>query len=193
MLRAAAMLLRRHSQLRFLLVGDGSELPKYRELAGELGIETAVTFTGLLSNPTGAGVFEASDIYCQPSIWQEACPLAVLEAMSFKLPVIASDTGGMPELVADGRSGILVPVGDSEAICAALERLLIDADLRQSMGEAGYRLILEGIGSRRQHVNTWACLSAKAASKSRLRSLLRAWLAQCSGKGPCRHRPWLAG
>jgi glycosyltransferase involved in cell wall biosynthesis len=143
MLRAAAMLLRTHSKLRFLFVGDGPELPKYRELAIELGIEDAVVFTGLLSNPTEMGVFDASDIYCQPSHWQEACPLAVLEAMSVKLPVIASNTGGLPELVEDGRSGILVPVGGSLEICAALERLLGDADLRRSMGEAGYQLILK--------------------------------------------------
>jgi glycosyltransferase involved in cell wall biosynthesis len=143
MLRAAAIILRTHSKLRFLFVGDGPELPSYRNLAVELGIEGAVTFTGLLSNPTGIGVFDASDIYCQPSLWQEACPLAVLEAMSVKLPVIASNTGGLPELVEDGRSGILVPVGGSLEICAALERLLSDADLRRSMGEAGYQLILK--------------------------------------------------
>jgi glycosyltransferase involved in cell wall biosynthesis len=142
MLHAAAMLLRTHSGIRFLFVGDGPELPRYRELAIELGIEGAVTFTGLLSNPTEMGVFDASDIYCQPSLWQEACPLAVLEAMSVKLPVVASNTGGLPEIVADGRSGILVPVGGSLEICAALERLLVDADLRRSMGDAGYRSIL---------------------------------------------------
>jgi glycosyltransferase involved in cell wall biosynthesis len=107
-----------------------------------LGIEDAVIFTGLLNNPTEIGVFDASDIYCQPSLWQEACPLAVLEAMSVKLPVVASNTGGLPEIVADGRSGILVPVGGSLEICAALERLLVDADLRRSMGDAGYRSIL---------------------------------------------------
>ena len=143
MLRDAAMLLRTHSEIRFLFVGDGSELPRYRKLAVDLGIEGAVIFTGLLSNPTGIGVFDASDIYCQPSLWQEACPLAVLEAMSVKLPVIASNTGGLPELVEDGRSGFLVPVGGSLEICAALNRLLGDAKLRRSMGEAGYQLILK--------------------------------------------------
>ena len=142
MLRAAAMLLRTYSGLRFLFVGDGPKLPRYRELAVELGIEDAVIFTGLLNNPTEIGVFDASDIYCQPSLWQEACPLAVLEAMSVKLPVVASNTGGLPEIVTDGRSGILVPVGGSMENCAALERLLVDADLRRSMGDAGYRSIL---------------------------------------------------
>ena len=143
MLRAAAMLLRTHSGIRFLFVGDGPELSRYRKLAIDLGIEGTVIFTGLLSNPTGMGVFDASDIYCQPSLWQEASGLGVLEAMSVKLPVIASNTGGLPENVQDGRSGILVPVGGSKEICAALKRLLGDAELRRSMGEAGYKLILK--------------------------------------------------
>lgn len=143
MLRAAGMVLEKHSHLRFLFVGDGPELSSYRELVTKLGIETAVTFTGLLNNPTGMGVFDASDIYCQPSVWQEASGLGVLEAMSVKLPVIASNIGGLPENVEDGRSGILVAVGDSVAICAALERLLGDSNLRRRMGEAGYQLVIK--------------------------------------------------
>ncbi len=142
MLRAAAMLLHKHSGIHFLFVGEGPCLKAYQDLAAELGISGSVTFTGLLTNPTAMGVYDASDIYCQPSVWQEACPLSVLEAMSAKLPVIASNTGGLPELVQDGQSGILVPVEDCPGICAAVERLVEDPDLRQRMGEAGYQLTL---------------------------------------------------
>jgi glycosyltransferase involved in cell wall biosynthesis len=143
LLRAARLLLHKRTGLRFLFVGDGCKLSTYRKLASELDIQKDVIFTGLLSNPTDAGVFDATDIYCQPSNWQEACALAVLEAMSAKLPVIASNTGGLPELVDDSKSGVLVPAGGSIEICAALERLLDDADLRRSMGEAGYRSVLK--------------------------------------------------
>jgi glycosyltransferase involved in cell wall biosynthesis len=62
--------------------------------------------------------------------------------MSAKLPVVASNTGGLPEIVQDGLSGILVPVGDSHQIGAALEQLLADADLRRKMGEVGYQSTL---------------------------------------------------
>lgn len=143
MLRAAAMLLRNRSGVHFLFVGEGPLLRQYENLADDLGIGDAVTFTGLLTNPTAMGVYDASDIYCQPSVWQEACPLSVLEAMSAKLPVVASNTGGLPELVQDGISGILVPVGDSQEICAALDQLLADTELRRSMGEAGCQLTLD--------------------------------------------------
>lgn len=142
MLRAASALLREYSGVHFLFVGDGPQLPEYRELAHELGIADKVTFTGLLNNPTAMGVFDATDIYCQASVWQEASGLAALEAMSVKLPVVASNTGGLPENVRDGRTGILVPVGDVDAICAALKRLVANPDLRRNMGEAGYESVL---------------------------------------------------
>lgn len=142
-LQAFSTLLRKRNGIRLLLVGGGDELLQYRQFAVRLGIADAVIFTGILSNPTEMGLFEASDVYCQPSIWQEASGLAVLEAMSFKLPVIASNTGGLPDNVRHGETGLLVPVGDSERLCAALEELLEDADLRRSMGEAGYHLVLK--------------------------------------------------
>jgi glycosyltransferase involved in cell wall biosynthesis len=138
MLRAAATLLQQTTNVRFVLVGDGSLLNEYQRLAGELGVGAAVTFTGVINDPTDAGVFDASDIYCQPSRWQEASGLAVLEAMSLKVPVVASDTGGLPELVEDGRTGLLVPVGDSDRLAKALERLVTDPELRRTMGEASY-------------------------------------------------------
>jgi glycosyltransferase involved in cell wall biosynthesis len=143
MLHAARMLLRKQRDVHILLVGGGSELSKYRQLAVDFDIAESVTFTDILSNPTEVGVFDASDIYCQPSVWQEACPLAVLEAMSFRLPVIASNTGGLPELVLNGQNGILFPVKDSEKLCAALEELLDNSDLRKTMGEAGYQLVIQ--------------------------------------------------
>ena len=143
MLQAFEILLRRHRNVHLLLVGGGEELPKYRQLAADLGISGSVTFTGIVSNPTESGLFDTSDICCQPSIWQEASGLSVLEAMSFRLPVVASDTGGLPDNVHHGQTGILVPVADSEKLCAALDELLDNADLRRSMGEAGYQLVLK--------------------------------------------------
>jgi glycosyltransferase involved in cell wall biosynthesis len=95
-----------------------------------------------LNNPALMGVYDASDIYCQSSLWQEASGFAALEAMSFKLPVVASDTGGLAENIERERSGILVPVGNHEAMYAALDRLICNPALRNSMGEAGYQRIL---------------------------------------------------
>jgi len=142
MLRAAQLVLQQHPATRFLLVGGGEKLPEYRALAAEMRLEESVCFTDIVSDPIGAGVLDALDVYAQPSRWQEACPLAVLEAMSKKLPVVASNTGGLPELVDDGKTGILVPVEDHEKLAAALNLLIENVPLRQRMGEAGYESVL---------------------------------------------------
>jgi glycosyltransferase involved in cell wall biosynthesis len=143
LLRAAQAIRIKHPFVRFLLVGGGAQLAEYRALSQSIGLENAVCFTDLISDPVGAGVLDASDIYCQPSRWQEACPLAVLENMSKKLLVVASDTGGLPELVANGQTGILFPVGYDQSLAAALDRLVQDRELRHDMGEAGYASVLQ--------------------------------------------------
>jgi glycosyltransferase involved in cell wall biosynthesis len=66
----------------------------------------------------------------------EACSRAVLEAMASGTPVVAADTGGNPELIADGETGLLFPAGDGQALVAALLRLIQEPDLRQRMGQA---------------------------------------------------------
>ncbi len=111
-------------------------------MAEELGISERVRFTGLINNPTDEGIFDASDLYCQPSLWQEACPLAVLEAMSLKLAVVASRIGGLPELLEDGKTGLLAPAGDADAVGDCLLQLIRDEELRGTMGEAGYQSVV---------------------------------------------------
>ncbi len=136
-LEAARVLLARHSRLHFLFVGGGEMLDSYRATASRMDHSGRIHFPGIISEPVKAGVLDASDIYCQPSLWQEACPLAVLEAMSKGLPVVASDTGGLPELVIPGVTGLLTPVGSSVALEAAIEELIQDEALRTRLAKAG--------------------------------------------------------
>jgi len=72
-----------------------------------------------------------------PSVWPDPCPTVVMEAMAMGRPVIAARSGGIPDIVADGDTGILVPPGDVPALRAAITRLLADSRLRERMGEAG--------------------------------------------------------
>jgi glycosyltransferase involved in cell wall biosynthesis len=143
MLHAAKRLLDEGTDAYFMFCGDGPLLDQYRGMADELGITKRVRFTGLINNPTDEGIFDASDLYCQPSLWQEACPLAVLEAMSLKLAVVASRIGGLPELLEDGKMGLLAPAGDANAVGDCLLQLIRDEGLRRTMGEAGYRSVVE--------------------------------------------------
>ena len=142
LLEAARTLLAEMPETYFVLVGEGSHLQEYLDRSKELGVGDRVIFTGKILNPTDEGVFDATDVYCQPSVWQEACGLAVLEAMAVGAPVVASRIGGIPEIVRDEVSGILVPEEDPAALSGALKRLLTDAGLRQQFGQAGAEFVV---------------------------------------------------
>jgi glycosyltransferase involved in cell wall biosynthesis len=140
-LESARILLARHPRLHFLFVGGGEMLENYRAIAAQMEHADRIHFPGIISEPVKAGLLDASDIYCQPSLWQEACPLAVLEAMSKRLPLVASDTGGLPELVVRDVTGLLVPAGSSVALEGALERLIQDEALRARLAQAGWERV----------------------------------------------------
>lgn len=83
----------------------------------------------------------ASDVFCLPSTRREGLARSVIEAMAYRVPPIVTDSGGSPELVVDGESGLVVPVEDSGAIAAAVEKLHRDPDLRRRLGEGARRRI----------------------------------------------------
>lgn len=121
----------RGSHLRAAVVGNGP-------LDREVRARAATADVAVL--PLGGDPFPALaafDVYVLPSRW-ELFPLTVLEAMAASLPIVATDVGGIPEAVAEGETGILVPGGDTNRLAAAIERLAGDAALRERMGRAGY-------------------------------------------------------
>jgi glycosyltransferase involved in cell wall biosynthesis len=136
-LNAARLALRECPDLHFAFVGDGKYSDEYGRLAADLGIAERVTWTGLVTDTMEEGVFAASDISCQCSRWQEAFGLSIAEAMAFGKPVIATRTGGIPEVVEDGKTGFLVPCRDPSALAEKLVLLAGDPGLRLQMGEAG--------------------------------------------------------
>lgn len=121
---------------RLLLVGDGPERPRAAELARTLGVEDRVAFLG--SFPRVEAIMAISDLFLLPSE-QEAFGLAALEAMAAGVPVVATRAGGLPEVVVDGVTGLLVDVGDVDAMAEAALRILRDPDLRRAYGRAGRR------------------------------------------------------
>jgi glycosyltransferase involved in cell wall biosynthesis len=142
MLAAFARLAPRYPLARYRIVGKGGDKPRLAALAASLGLGDRVTFHEDLSDAELAELYRRCAIFALPS-GQEGFGIVFLEAMRFAKPCIGGDAGGTPEVVEHGRTGLLVPHGDVDALEAALERLLADPELRQELGRAGRRRLVE--------------------------------------------------
>ena len=120
-----------------LLLGDGPEKAAAAHLSRVLGVAERVRFLGVQEDVVP--FLSVADVCLMPPE-TEGCSLAVLEAMACRVPVVASRVGGLPEAVADGRTGFLCPMGDVPAMAAVCLRLA-DPNLRRALGEAARRVI----------------------------------------------------
>jgi L-malate glycosyltransferase len=128
-LRAAARLSHKLSNVEFVLVGDGPLRPELEREAGELGLQERVRFLG--DRRDIAAVLASLDVSVVPSA-SESLSNVILESMAAGVPVVATEVGGNSELAGDGR-GVMVPLGDEEALAAALERVLADREFRSTI------------------------------------------------------------
>jgi glycosyltransferase involved in cell wall biosynthesis len=140
LLRAFASARRELPQLELEIAGHGPLEPALRALARELGVADSVRFLGQVSPIQEA--IERSTVVVVPSMG-EGFGMVALEAMERARPVIAAAIGGLGELVRDGETGVLVPPGEAEPLCAAIVRVAGDAELARRMGEAGRRRALD--------------------------------------------------
>jgi glycosyltransferase involved in cell wall biosynthesis len=146
LLRALAQARGRVPGLVLDIAGQGPLEPALRAYAKELGLSDAVTFLGFVSPIQGA--LERSAAVVVPSLG-EGFGMVALEAMERGRPVIASDVGGLPEIVADGETGIVVPAGDAETLADAIVSIAADLPRAAAMGEAGRRRALESFTQER--------------------------------------------
>jgi glycosyltransferase involved in cell wall biosynthesis len=123
---------------RLLIIGEGSERDSLEAQAASLGIEERVVFTGRREDVPA--VTAALDVAVLPS-YREAQGLSVLEAMALSRPVIASRVGGIPEMIEDGVSGLLVEPHDCDALAAGIVRLLTDHPLADMIARRGHELV----------------------------------------------------
>ncbi len=136
LVQAVAIVRRQHPNLRLIIVGQGSQefVDRLKRLIAELELGQNVILTGYRGDVPR--LMRAADIYAMPSDG-EPFGLVFLEAMASGLPVIALDNGGTPEVVANGVTGLLSPLGDVESLAVNLQTVVGDVDLRKTLGEAG--------------------------------------------------------
>ncbi|MEM1175997.1 MAG: glycosyltransferase family 4 protein [Pseudomonadota bacterium] len=135
---AAMDLLPADMPAHLLLVGNMSADKLDRQIAASraAGRIHRVGFRG-----DAPAVTASCDVFCLPSTKREGLPRSVIEAMAYRVPPIVTDSGGSPELIEAGKSGLLVPVKDAQAIADAIVRLYRDADARRAMGDAARQRI----------------------------------------------------
>src|SRR3954452_33398 len=138
LLEAWPAVLRAVPDAYLLIVGEGSRRDALEAQARELRIAHRVVFTGRRDDIPA--VTAALDVAVLPS-WREAQGLSILEAMALSRPVVASDVGGIPEMVEDGVTGLLVPHDEPVALAAAIVRLLQDHGFAAPIARAGHDLV----------------------------------------------------
>jgi glycosyltransferase involved in cell wall biosynthesis len=136
LIEAAAALKPRFPDLKLVLAGDGFERPALARLAEGLGIARDVTFLGWVANSELPPYYRSAAVSVIPSL-EEGFGIPAAEAMGCETPVVASDAGGLPEVVEHGVTGLIVPRGDSTALAEAIGSLLADPARRERMGRAG--------------------------------------------------------
>jgi N-acetyl-alpha-D-glucosaminyl L-malate synthase BshA len=132
--------IRKRIPARLILVGDGPERPRALKQAADLGLNDDVLFLG--RHGSVEDLLACTDLFLLPS-QSESFGLAALEAMACGAPVVASNAGGLPEVIEDGVSGFLLPVGETDAMAEAGLRILSDDAMRKTMSAAARRIAVD--------------------------------------------------
>lgn len=133
--------------LACVFAGDGDQLETLKQRVATGPLRDRVIFTG--ERRDIPDIVAALDVQVVPSLWLEASPAVVKEAMAMRVPVIASDVGGTSEIIDNGRNGLLVPPGDAGALFECMRRLIRDEPLRRSISESGREKIVAEFSDER--------------------------------------------
>ncbi|MDZ7369780.1 MAG: glycosyltransferase family 4 protein [candidate division KSB1 bacterium] len=145
----------REQQVEFhcTIVGDGPQRRSLEDQIDRLGLNAQVALVGAVQPPQTREFYEEADLFVLPCrITEEGdrdgIPNVIAEAMAMELPVVSTNISGIPELVADGETGLLVPQNDVDALAAAMLRLLKNRDMRLNFGAAGRERVIKNFDSQ---------------------------------------------
>jgi glycosyltransferase involved in cell wall biosynthesis len=142
LIRAFRIVASKMPEARLTICGDGPERTRLEQLVRALELSSAVEISGRQPHEEMARILSEAWVVAVPSHWEEPFGLVAVEAMMVGTAVVASATGGLPEIVQDGHTGFLVPPANVEALAAALHRLLGNRELAETMGAAGRSIAL---------------------------------------------------
>ena len=132
---ARALALLRDKPFRVVVAGEGAERPQMEAILSESGMLARTIFLGSVANTDMPDLYRAADLSVLPSL-AEATSIAGLEAMATGLPLVGTNVGGIPTILEDRRTGLIVPPRDPHAMADALGTLIADAETRRRLGEA---------------------------------------------------------
>lgn len=142
LIEAFSEVCKEYTNTNLLILGEGSLENELKNLVKELKIEDRVKFIGFVPNDLVPQYLSQMDIFVMPSIKEsESFGVAALEASAMEIPVVASDIGGVPEVVEDGKTGILVEPKNVKKLVEAIKKLIEDENLRKKMGKAGRKFV----------------------------------------------------
>jgi glycosyltransferase involved in cell wall biosynthesis len=157
LIEAAALIPNIQAGIRIVIVGDGECRNSLEEQVRRLGLQNRIQFVGFQNTP--AEFLREFDIFVLPSL-SEGLSSAILTAMATSLPVVATDVGGIPELIYHGQNGLLVPPGNAAALAEAIMNLVDDDEKAVRMGRKGRELLEERFTLDRKIIETeQLCLS----------------------------------
>ncbi|MBQ8543012.1 MAG: glycosyltransferase family 4 protein [Bacteroidaceae bacterium] len=138
LIEAFGKVAKKYPEWRLLLAGNGDKQEGI-EMAKKYGVEERVEFLGWIKDKRKEEIFRTSTIFCLPS-YAEGFPMAVLDAWAYGLPVITTPVGGIPDIVTDGKNGLLFTPGDTTMLSEKLELLIGDTTLRQRLSYEARKL-----------------------------------------------------
>ncbi len=163
-LQAARDVLVDQPSTKFVVVGDGPDRAKLEALIDHLGIRESVSMPGRSEDMPS--VYASLDVMVSSSR-KEGLPIAILEGMASRLPVVATAVGAVPSVVQDGRTGVLVPTGNVGALKSAILGLLRDSVQRERYGNAGRQSIAESFSAERMSADYLALYEEVLSAKVR--------------------------
>jgi glycosyltransferase involved in cell wall biosynthesis len=138
-IEAAARVLSCAKDVTFLIVGEGPEEARLREMVASRGLSSNVRILGFRDDLLN--VFRSLDLFAIPSVEGDTIPQVLMQALAMGLPVVSTTVGSIPDVVQDGRTGFVVPPRNADALAERILALLDDPALRREMGRNGRALL----------------------------------------------------